>query len=309
MLRQTILFHYGFFQPLWQQPGLIQCGPRIRASDPALSVPDADVRAIQAALIERRLPVEGVLIHYSDPFLMRAAGLRGLKQWCGPRLLVCGDLHHGPSPLGTLETYLQQQFHDAVLLAFNPALLTEVRSILSIPVYCHPPGYFRYPRRVRARSPVPQLLHVGSLGPHHPRRRELVEAIQRRGQIPFRHVTTETPEQAADLYAAHALVLNVPLNNDLNHRVFEVMAAGAPQVVFGSQALLGPLQQLADRPDLIWVDHLEELEANVLDLLKDPTRWTQSVPPPPEWPLQQLLKACLSPMPGNRLTWPDHSCE
>ena len=299
MLRQAILFHYGPFQPLWQQPGLIQCGPRIQASEVCLHVADPDVRAIQAALLERRLPTQGILIHYSDPFLMRAAGLRGLNQWCGPCLLVCGDLHHGPAPLETLEAYVQQQFHDAVLLAFNPALLAEVQSRLPVPVYCHPPGFFRYPRRARAQSPVPKLLHVGSLGAHHPRRRDLVEAIQRRGRIPFQHVTTETPEQAADLYAAHALVLNVPLNNDLNHRVFEVMAAGAPQVVFGSQSLLGPLRQFANRADLIWVDHLEQLESTVLELLKDPARWMQPVTPPPEWSLQQLLKACLGPWPSG----------
>jgi hypothetical protein len=34
------------------------------------------------------------------------------------------------------------------------------------------------------------------------------------------------------------LVLNVPLNHDLNHRFFEVMASGAPQVVFGDPGLV-----------------------------------------------------------------------
>ncbi len=37
------------------------------------------------------------------------------------------------------------------------------------------------------------------------------------------------------LYAEHALVFNVPLN----HRFFEVMAAGVPQVVFGDPGLVG----------------------------------------------------------------------
>ncbi len=33
-------------------------------------------------------------------------------------------------------------------------------------------------------------------------------------------------------------MLNVPHNHDLNHRFFEVMAAGAPQVVFGDPGLV-----------------------------------------------------------------------
>jgi hypothetical protein len=297
----VLLFHYGPFQPLWQQKGLIQCGPRVAAAEAALPVPLPEVAALQAALRRRGLPAEGVLIHYTDPFLIRAAALRGLQQWRGPRLLVCGDLHHGPAPIETLQAYLAQQFHDAVLLAFNPMLLAEVQRRLSVPVHCHPPGFFRYPRPSRAPAPLRQLLHVGSLGPHHPRRRSLVEELQRRGRIPFRHVTTETPEQAAELYAAHALVLNVPLHNDLNHRVFEVMAAGAPQILFGSRKLLGPLQQLAGRPDLFWAEELEQLEQLAACLLADPNLTQLPVAPPPEWPLQQLLRRCFGPAAAHTL--------
>ena len=97
-----------------------------------------------------------------------------------------------------------------------------------------------------------ELLHVGSLGPHHPRRRELVAGLKARGRLPFRHASTSSPEEAAALYAQHALVLNVPLNHDLNHRFFEVMAAGVPQVVFGDPSLVGDHQALAERPDVFW---------------------------------------------------------
>ena len=37
--------------------------------------------------------------------------------------------------------------------------------------------------------------------------------------------------KAATFYTQHALVLNVPLNNDLNHRFFEVMAARVAQMI------------------------------------------------------------------------------
>jgi len=93
---------------------------------------------------------------------------------------------------------------------------------------------------VPAAQPRRELLHVGILGPHHPRRRELVTALQSRGRLPLRHATTSRPEEAAALYAQHALVLNVPLNHDLNHRFFEVMAAGVPLVLFGGPMCFGP---------------------------------------------------------------------
>lgn len=295
MSRQAVLYHYGPFQPLWQQAGLIQCGPRVAATASSITVLSPEVAAIQKGLTARNWPPAGVLIHYTDPFLIRAAPLTGLNQWPGPRLLVCGDLHHGPAPIDTLVAYLARQPHHAVLLAFNPILLDVVQQRLQIPVHCQPPGLFRYPRQQRHCAPARQLVHVGSLGPHHPQRRALVEALQQRGRIPFLHVTTETPEQAAEIYASNALVLNIPLNNDLNHRFFEVMAAGTPQVVFANQALLGPLKQFASRPDLFWVEQVEQLETLVLKLLSDPCLERLTVAPPPEPTLHQLLRQCLAP--------------
>ena len=94
----------------------------------------------------------------------------------------------------------------------------------------------------------------------------------------------------------HALVLNVPLNHDLNHRFFEVMAAGVPQVVFGDPSLVGEHRALAERPDVFWASSLEELEDLVLRLFAEPER-LQSIPvaPPPYWELKDLLKAAFAP--------------
>ena len=137
---------------------------------------------------------------------------------------------------------------------------------------------------------------MGSLGPHHPRRRELVAGLQARGRLPFRHATTSSPEEAVATYAQHALVLNVPLNHDLNHRFFEVMAAGVPQVVFGDPSLVGEHRALAERPDVFWASSLEELEELVLGLFAEPQR-LRAIPvaPPPYWELKDLLKATFAP--------------
>jgi len=125
MSTNTILFHYGAFQPLWQQPGIIQAGPLITERGDALSVPNPRVETLISVLQHRDLPVKGVLLQYTDPFIMRSSPLRGLREWPGPRLLACGDLHHGPNPIDSLIAYLSAESHDAVLLTFNPALLDQ----------------------------------------------------------------------------------------------------------------------------------------------------------------------------------------
>ena len=114
--------------------------------------------------------------------------------------------------------------------------------------------------------------------------------------MPLRHTITANADEAARLYAQHALVLNVPLNQDLNHRLFEVMAAGVPQVIFGDRNLLGDNNALAKRPDLFWANSIEELEDLVQRLFRDPFQ-LKSIPvePPPYWDLRALLKAALAP--------------
>jgi len=183
-----------------------------------------------------------------------------------------------------------------VLLTFNPALLQNVQDRLPMPVRCLAPTFFRYPAATPSPSPHLELLHVGSLGPHHPRRRQLVHDLVKRQQIPLRHATTANADEAARLYAQHALVLNVPLNQDLNHRLFEVMAAGVPQVIFGDRNLLGDSNALANRPDLFWAKSIEELEDLVQRLFAHPNELKSiSIEPPPYWDLRALLKAALTP--------------
>jgi len=75
------------------------------------------------------------------------------------------------------------------------------------------------------------------------------------------------PQDAVPLTFHPALVLNVPLNHGLNHRLFEVTGAGVPQVVFGALGLVGEHRHLAERPDVFWASSLEQLEELVLQLL------------------------------------------
>ena len=113
--------------------------------------------------------------------------------------------------------------------------------------------------------------------------------------MPFRHTTTTNSEEAAKLYAKYALVLNVPLNHDLNHRLFEVMAAGVPQVIFGHPSLVGDKSVLIKRPDLFWAQSIEDLEELVKQLfIKFKKKQTPRVDAPPYWELKELLKMALA---------------
>ena len=255
------------------------------------------VAGVHRALRRRGWGTKGVLIQYTDPFLLRAAPMQGIREWTGPTILACGDLHHGTDPIETLRQYSIVEPHDAVLLTFNPALLREVRQQLTMTVRSLAPTFFRYPAATRNPSPRLELLHVGSLGPHHPRRREIVEALVNRKKVPFRHTTTQSAEEAAQLYSQHALVLNVPLNNDLNHRIFEIMAAGVPQVIFGHPSLLGNYSKLVNRPDIFWAQSINELECTVNQLLAEPKKLLEiPVKEPPYWNLKELLKKTLAPL-------------
>lgn len=164
--------------------------------------------------------------------------------------------------------------------------MDELRQRLQVPVRAWPPSFFRYPSAVPLAEPRPQLLHVGSLGSHHYRKLGMVDAVQARGKAPLRHVTTGSDDEATALYAQRALVVYVPLNNDLNQRFFEVMAAGVAQVVFGHSSLVREHRHLAERPDVFCASSIEQLEELLLELLAEPEH-LRAIPvaPPPYWEL------------------------
>ena len=161
MALTTVLIHYGSFEPLWQQPGLIQAGPHIEEGPTAIQLRPVSIPALVSKLRSRHWNGRGVLLHYTDPFIIRAIPLKGVSHWPGPKILACGDLHHGPQPLETLTAYQTAEPHDAVLLTFNPHMLPQVRNALKVPVRCLAPTFFRYPSAKRSTQPKLQLLHVG----------------------------------------------------------------------------------------------------------------------------------------------------
>ena len=104
MQASVVLVHSSPLQSLWQQPGLTQVGPAIQAF---LQHGDLSLERILGAAggIDPVRP--GVLPHFTYLFVLRARPLLGLRQWQGPRLLACGDLHNGTALIETLAAYLE----------------------------------------------------------------------------------------------------------------------------------------------------------------------------------------------------------
>ena len=123
----------------------------------------------------------------------------------------------------------------------------------------------------------------------------LVAQVRQRLRVPVRSLPPSFFRYPAAVTALQARG-RVPLNHDLNHRFFEVMAAGVPQVVFGDPGLVGEHRHLAERLDVFWASSIEQLEELVLQLLAEPER-LRAIPvaPPPYWELKDLLKAALAP--------------
>lgn len=276
---------------------MLQVGPNVGSGINRLVVQDLDclsLRLLLEPLYPKKLPP---LIYYTDNFYLRSQPLSNIKYWPSPSILVCGDLHHGHHPLITLHQYLNVERYDGILLLCNNSMLNTVRLMTTSPVRFLPPSFFRYPKVPKVLQPSPVLLHVGSIGKYHPDRRSIVEQLIARKNIPFLHATTSSTSEASDLYSKHALVLNIPLNNDLNHRIFECMGASTPQIILGSPEILGDREYLALRQDLLWVNSVQEIEDLAVYLLEPPHYRFKDIPvyDPPDWDIEDLIKCTVAP--------------
>ncbi|TCD58096.1 hypothetical protein [Synechococcus sp. BS55D] len=80
------LFQYGAFQPLWQQPGLLQVGPRLTDSPASLQVNGLGVEHLNVALA-RAAPVAGATsfgVWRSAPWRVAPGCACGLPQGGAP---------------------------------------------------------------------------------------------------------------------------------------------------------------------------------------------------------------------------------
>lgn len=148
---------------------------------------------------------------------------QGTRCFSGRRVLYVGDTHHFDRPLEAAILYATAEDFDAVLVGvrhhahwFRAAGLKNV--------YWLPPGASRRKAQSVIAEKRREILVIGQLGDHHPRRRRLVQTLIDQG-YPVR-IHQCSMDDAMGEYARALINLNVSLNGDPNGRFFDVPAAG-----------------------------------------------------------------------------------
>ncbi len=310
-INRPILFHYSPYKALWERGNnLIQCGPFIEKQTKGLSLGEVKtikrvngeyfVNTKQEALDLRKyflenvsiknlikvlelnnISTESILLHYIDPFLLKGPiPLSNLDLWKGPKILICGDLHHGTEDsIRMVKEYLDREFHDSIVIAFNPSLSSKLKSEIGVPIHISPPGFFRYPFLEYSSISSNSVVHIGNINKYHIKRKRIIDRLISNPSIKFEHLKTRSSEEAAYIYNKTGLSLNIPLNNDLNHRFFEIISAGGRQIILGEpNEILGPLVGLKNTPGVYWASNENELITIAMDLL---SKWQNNEPKVP----------------------------
>lgn len=211
-------------------PRMLVCGPHFPLSVPmpggaTLNVAVRPHTPYDLAEMIQRLPAErrpDMLVARIDAYFENSpVNLRNVKV---PRVAIVGDTHHMKRPLTRMLRYLLREPYDFYVLDHNLQhahwyMESGIRNIVWLPAILLADD-FRKPRD----STEERLSFVGTTGPIHPIRTQLIEKL-RQSSLPF-HQASAPQKGAFDIYNRSRLSLNISLNGDFNLRVFEVLAAG-----------------------------------------------------------------------------------
>lgn len=180
-----------------------------------------------------------------------------LKAFGCPTLLCAGDTHHLEIPLQKMLTYALQGGFDFVVSMYDRHHLHWYVEATTAKAAWIPALEVRHMPRPLDLVRQARLAFVGQLGRYHPRRKRLLEEVQRQ-QLPL-IAGGGTRPYAADLYASSVLSFNASLNGDLNLRVFEILSAGGCVLTdrLGSES--GQSAMLDEDLEILCYDSAEEL--------------------------------------------------
>jgi tetratricopeptide (TPR) repeat protein len=173
-----------------------------------------------------------------------------LACFSGPKILLLADTHHLQAPLSSLLSYAGAEPFDRIILLYDRHhagffYAAGFKNLFWFPglTFPHSDSWVLESQKVRSRSA--SIGFVGQAAAHHPRRKRILEAIQRAG-LPLLQKSIPQSESLA-FYASSLLGLNASLNGDLNLRFFEVISSGsllitdslAPDSGLGCFSLMG----------------------------------------------------------------------
>jgi hypothetical protein len=186
-----------------------------------------------------------------------------------PKALLIGDTHHLEAPLRFMVGYVLAERFDLLVGNHLPQHLHFFRHvdrgrIAWIPgVWVH---NFSLP--FRDDHPDPPVF-IGHLGPHHPHRRRVLEAVCAAG-LPLEILSNVAPWDAAPRYNRSAAALNCSLNGDLNMRVFETIGHGAFLLTDRLAPEAGLTDLFGDGEALVCYDDAADLIGKLRDCLARP---------------------------------------
>jgi len=202
--------------PLWQASDIGSAGRTIKTPSGPF-----DVRGLVASLEANRPELVIVVLTAFGTVVPR-----NLNRFDCPKVLLIGDTHHGPTPLQSLHSYVDQEEFDFILCANTPHHAHWVPTANSAGVGWWPSPDVRHYSQpfISAEGRNVQPVFVGQVGRWHPRRLEEITLLRRSG-VDARQIIVPS-SIASRLYARSLVSLNLTLNGDTNARIFEVLSSG-----------------------------------------------------------------------------------
>lgn len=140
--------------------------------------------------------------------------------------IVCivGDTHHGNNPITGLAEWLIKSNIRTIALkqTLKHAIIFENIGfhVIRLPYYAHEVSLIK----PRAHY-FERMVFVGSMGSLHTKRTYYLKALKSRG-LPI-DICSLPRKRTFSAYNAYACAFNMPLNGDINYRIWETMAAGS----------------------------------------------------------------------------------
>lgn len=201
---------------------LVYAGPRFTTDNKHLRTSSKPyISNIVKYFESKNIQIYGIII-YADIFSLNlfrpVVDLDFINKIC-----IVGDTHHGEKPISGIMKWLILNNIDTIALkqTINQYSLFESLgfNVLNLPYYAHDVKFIKPTKNYFER-----IVFVGSTGTRHPRRTNYINKLQSMG-VPI-DVCKLPRNQSFKAYNSYACSFNLPLNNDINYRIWEIMAGG-----------------------------------------------------------------------------------
>ena len=138
-------------------------------------------------------------------------------------IAIIGDTHHGKQPISKLIQWLSMIRIDKIALKqtahHKPIFESFGFKVLQLPYYAH---------NVKMHDVnddyIERIVFYGSVSNRHIKRVELLEFLASKG-LPI-DIFSGDRDNSFKVYNSYCASINMPLNNDINYRIYEIMASG-----------------------------------------------------------------------------------